>query len=54
MFEMDIRGFFSLERSKKSLKRKGGHDSEGETAKTDLAVEIMNYLVFESPFLAAS
>lgn len=43
MFEMDIRGFFSLERSKKSLKRKGGHDSEGETAKTDLAVEIMNY-----------
>ena len=37
MFEMDIRGFFSLERSKKSLKSKGGHDSEGQTAKTDQA-----------------
>ena len=45
MFEMDIRGFFSLERSKKSLKRKGGHDSEGETAKTDQAVEIMNFSI---------
>lgn len=44
MFEMDIRGFFSLERSKKSLKRKGGHDSEGQTAKTDqAALEIMHY-----------
>ena len=47
MFEMDIRGFFSLERGKKSLKRKGGKLES-------LAVEIMHILVFESPFLAVS
>ena len=34
MFDMVIRGFFSSERSKKSLKKKEGHDSEGETAKS--------------------
>ena len=34
MFDMDIRGFFSSERSKKSLKKKGAHASERETAKS--------------------
>ena len=48
MFDMNIRGFFSSKRSKKSFKKKGGHDSEGETAKSSSGKRkfVQNWTVF--------